>query len=1267
MQIEYSLISLQDGSAKLALVGADVLELMTTTRDAIDRSPIASAGLAGHLGPTAAADAAPDLEDAAQFSLPPLVGDWKPEYGSFMVESSPERPLGTCIGDLIGIQRSMAERRICVGAYAARFHGAVPFTVVQPPMLGADYDHRNDSAVGSECDGGTCHPCSWDSFTTRESDALRDSTTVPPMPPGGPLTRSSTVTDAAIGAHRQVNTVSYRQRTGYGAHAIVRVLSSRSDPAIVGRLDSNAGYCVHRSASSSNPAATSSSLSSLPGSSAVTASSTIATRELAVFALSRARLHYKVSGTVPEWILSHLPEQYRSVEAIAEGVRSGVIDTLVSRSVNPLPPAYCAPTAEQEALDVQMDCASFPTRGAATHPLNDGEYCHAAGSAAPTPKPPTSSAEAAAVRHRNAAHPEGDTRQQYDHIHLDSRVYGFGCSCLQVTVQAADEEESRYIHDMAVVLGPILLALSANTPIWRGRLAASDTRWRVLSHITDDRTPSERGCAGAVGVPTGTNADPGAIRLSDEQTTAASSSSGSPAHASGPTARARSDRDPAWTALPGVDAFAGAGLGALVPSTRYGAADVFIGDAVRTTSLVDANSGNFVDRAGTDKQPSRKCHRESATLDYSTYNDVPFAVEPVVRKIMDDQGFDPCIADYVSTTLGRSIVMGFMVPRATPPSPTSMSMSALAAAHQDNNGAAAASLSVPSSSSTLNASPAIAAVAAAEGLVLDPDPNCTSWDRRASSVWKSARWKVPALKQPPLPQAAFEQLQRQPSHSANSGTIAASLSTGWRVEYRTMEAQLTDFEAAAFIIVTVLLTRAMCDGATRDRGTPSANGPGGAASGGNGRDHHRVSRNPRPDWYVPMSLVHSNFDAADGVGGVVHGRFWWRANHDDSSGATIATRSAAGVTDASHATLRSTAAAGLDFSSSILTDDDVKRCLAPDRNAAAQDISTAASATSDAAYAAIIVTGDDDVAASVATITLSEAAVTMGPGGGPDTCSAVDSVVTWAEAENSPSGTSPHYGVVVVGDTLSDHGADVAETINSSLVADNHAASAPASSPHPPPAAHVSIPPPASPSPGIGRLSLADIFCGTAAAATNDNSNQQENFFASINCVASSATSDLHTSRPYVSAPPGPLRAAGPARHPQFDGLVPIVRRYLKSSFSSTATPAVIAAIEPYLAFLEARARGEVLTGAAWQRDFVRRHPHYRGDGLLSQSITADLMAEIAAISGAVSKLAVGQTLSAEDTDILRSQSATRLLGTYPEAAAAALRGLSAKDFAGIF
>mmetsp|Transcript_4847 Transcript_4847/g.14099 ORF Transcript_4847/g.14099 Transcript_4847/m.14099 type:complete len:684 (+) Transcript_4847:97-2148(+) len=88
-------------------------------------------------------------------------------------------------------------------------------------------------------------------------------------------------------------------------------------------------------------------------------------------------------------------------------------------------------------------------------------------------------------------------------VEMDAMAYGFGCCCLQVTLQASDAEESRHLYDQLAPLAPIMLALTSATPILRGRLVDSDARWATISAAVDDRRPEEMGAPGE-----GARADP---------------------------------------------------------------------------------------------------------------------------------------------------------------------------------------------------------------------------------------------------------------------------------------------------------------------------------------------------------------------------------------------------------------------------------------------------------------------------------------------------------------------------------------------------------------------------------------------------------------------------------------------------------------------------------------------------------------------------------------------------------------------------------------
>lgn len=80
-----------------------------------------------------------------------------------------------------------------------------------------------------------------------------------------------------------------------------------------------------------------------------------------------------------------------------------------------------------------------------------------------------------------------------DHIYMDSMGFGMGCSCLQLTFQATNINEARNLYDQLIPVAPIMLALTAASPCYRGYLSDQDTRWNVIAGSVDDRTAYERG------------------------------------------------------------------------------------------------------------------------------------------------------------------------------------------------------------------------------------------------------------------------------------------------------------------------------------------------------------------------------------------------------------------------------------------------------------------------------------------------------------------------------------------------------------------------------------------------------------------------------------------------------------------------------------------------------------------------------------------------------------------------------------------------------
>ncbi|KAL6623761.1 GCS-domain-containing protein [Neocallimastix sp. 'constans'] len=80
-----------------------------------------------------------------------------------------------------------------------------------------------------------------------------------------------------------------------------------------------------------------------------------------------------------------------------------------------------------------------------------------------------------------------------DHVYLDCMCFGMGCSCLQITFQACCIEEARKLYDLLAPISPIMLALTAGAPAYKGYLTDTDCRWNVISGSVDDRNEEERG------------------------------------------------------------------------------------------------------------------------------------------------------------------------------------------------------------------------------------------------------------------------------------------------------------------------------------------------------------------------------------------------------------------------------------------------------------------------------------------------------------------------------------------------------------------------------------------------------------------------------------------------------------------------------------------------------------------------------------------------------------------------------------------------------
>jgi hypothetical protein len=342
------------------------------------------------------------------------------------------------------------------------------------------------------------------------------------------------------------------------------------------------------------------------------------------------------------------------------------------------------------------------------------------------------------------------------HIHLDAMAFGMGCCCLQVTFQAKDLEQSRRLYDSLAVLAPLMLALSAATPIFRGRLADTDTRWGVICDSVDCRTPQERGVSGCgMGCLRG-SASVGtiahdkvatAIRVAAALTAEAEAAD----RASTRVGRAGcvttpSDRWRADIVSPEMESLLLEGApppgGVMDPSDPTGGcppgepSPCGCGEEEphrprwMSHPLASEAAGHGERPLAKSRYSSVDCFIGRRELVPAELSDLPLAKDEEAEKRMIDAGVDEALAAHVASLFVRDPLVVF--------------------------------------------SERVAEVDDAS----EPD----HWENLQSTNWRSMRWK------PPPPD---------------------NDSIGWRIELRTMEAQCTDFANAALTVTSALFSRVL--------------------------------------------------------------------------------------------------------------------------------------------------------------------------------------------------------------------------------------------------------------------------------------------------------------------------------------------------------------------------------------------------------------------------------------------------------------------------
>ncbi|KAI6646202.1 Glutamate-cysteine ligase, catalytic subunit [Oopsacas minuta] len=89
-------------------------------------------------------------------------------------------------------------------------------------------------------------------------------------------------------------------------------------------------------------------------------------------------------------------------------------------------------------------------------------------------------------------HNEPENPAKPGHIYMDHMGFGMGNSCLQMTYQAANLDQARYMYDQLSLIGPIIVALSNSSPLYHGFISDLDCRFEVIEQSVDDRTRQER-------------------------------------------------------------------------------------------------------------------------------------------------------------------------------------------------------------------------------------------------------------------------------------------------------------------------------------------------------------------------------------------------------------------------------------------------------------------------------------------------------------------------------------------------------------------------------------------------------------------------------------------------------------------------------------------------------------------------------------------------------------------------------------------------------
>ncbi len=705
-----------------------------------------------------------------------------------------------------------------------------------------------------------------------------------------------------------------------------------------------------------------------------------------------------------------------------------------------------------------------------------------------------------------------ELRAKGDEVHMDAMVFGMGCCCLQVTFQTRSLSEARMLYDQLAVLAPVFLALTANTPFHRGRLVDTDARWDTISAAVDDRTEDE------LGLPP----------LADDARAAAG------VHPAPPASPRRDKCNPAARGMPSTRSVVNAQMleqAALVEvstsmesgKARYRRRREKAAAAAGTATAAAAAAA----AAAADGENDQKV--STAPVAPGEEEDDEFHYDDEDEDADDDEGDDdgtdfrgsdplspplapsqPCCTSDLPPDDHPTVGSCAAPPYGVLPKSRYSSIDCYIAC--DDPGYSDAYNDVPfkfdaHSYSLLRRAgvDTLLAKHTASLFVRDPlvvfqgkvevDDSATTehFESIQSTNWRSVRFKPPPLEGP----------------------------IGWRVEFRTMEVQITDQENAAFTVFIALLTRAI------------------SFFGLN--------------FYVPMSKLDENFTRAHRRDAINKEKFFFRRSVRPCPPPPAPAPPSNGTG----------AGAGVSIPSL-----DISATGSPGPASAAGSVSGPCSGSG-----SVSGSGSGNGAGAAGTGVSGDLAGLASPPGG----------VTGQWESTNPALVAASIAKI-----------DAFAALHQANVAAEQAAAAQAEAEKPQTAA------------------ASAATAAAAAAAGSTDCPEADKSGANGDCP------DAPTAMSCVQEMSVAEIICGKA--PCFPGLAPLVRFYLDVIKCDAETRAVV---HTYLNLIERRARGDLLTGAAWQRKFVASHPLYKQDSVLPPEVAKDVIA-------AAQSLAEGKSHSKE-------------------------------------